>query len=138
MSFHSNHGVSEVSHTADVALRITAESLEQLFIRSAEAMYELAGVKTDRSILSARQLIISGIDPESLLVAFLSELLYLLEEEKFAFHYFNLEISADSVTCMVTGSPVNHLRQSIKAVTFHNLQILKTTEGYETTLVFDV
>lgn len=134
----TNQGVSEVNHTADQALRITAVSLEQLFIKSAEGMYALAGVKTDHSILSARQLIVSGMDPESLLVAFLSEILYLLEEEKVAFHYFNLGISADSVTCSVTGSPVSQLRKSIKAVTFHNLQILKTAEGYETTLVFDV
>jgi len=138
MNHQSSPKITEVNHTADVALRITAESIEQLFIKSAEGMYALAGVKTDHTILSARQLIISGMDPESLLVAFLSEMLYLLEEEKIAFHYFNLGISADSVTCSITGSPVTHLRKSIKAVTFHDLKIMKTAEGFETTLVFDV
>jgi SHS2 domain-containing protein len=138
MDFQTNQGVSEISHTADQALRITATSLEQLFIKSAEGMYVLAGVKTDHSILIARQLIVSGMDSESLLVAFLSELLYLLEEEKIAFHYFNLGISADSLTCSLTGSPVSRLQKSIKAVTFHDLQILRTAEGFETTLVFDV
>ncbi|MBP9040876.1 MAG: archease [Anaerolineaceae bacterium] len=138
MDSQISEGVSEVSHTADQALHIKATSLEQLFVKAAEGMYSLAGVKTDQSILSARQLIVSGIDPESLLVAFLSELLYLLEEEKIAFHYFNLGISADSITCSITGSPVSQLRKSIKAVTFHNLKIQTTAEGYETTLVFDV
>jgi len=39
---------------------------------------------------------------------------------------------------MVRGAAAERLDKVIKAVTYHNLSIRQTAEGYETTIVFDV
>jgi SHS2 domain-containing protein len=36
------------------------------------------------------------------------------------------------------GAPVESQGKEIKAVTYHNLVIQKTQQGFETTIVFDV
>jgi SHS2 domain-containing protein len=38
----------------------------------------------------------------------------------------------------VQGGPVPELVKHIKAVTYHNLEIIETAEGLEVTIVFDV
>lgn len=101
-------------------------------------MYTLAGIETALPQTIARQVRLSAIDLESLLVAFLSELLFFVEEERIAFHDFDLDISINSLSCSMSGSPVTGIAKPIKAVTFHNLKIHALDDGFEVTLVFDV
>ncbi len=132
-------GITEIHHTADVSIRVAAASLEQLFLRAAGGMYSLAGVQTARPLTPARSSIqLSAIDLESLLVAFLSELIYYMEEEMSAFHDFDLAITATSLNCSMNRSQVTAIEKPIKAVTFHNLKIHTLEDGFEVTLVFDV
>ncbi len=130
--------IIEIHHTADVSIRVTAKSLERLFLNAAKGMYALAGIETNCSVFFQRDFDLSAIDFESLLVAFLSELLYYVEEEKIAFHNINLVITATSLTCSMKGSLITAIAKPIKAVTFHNLKILALDDQFEVTLVFDV
>lgn len=138
MTSFNEDGILEIHHTADVSIRVAAGSLEQLFLRSARGMYTLAGIETALPQTIARQVRLSAIDLESLLVAFLSELLFFVEEERIAFHDFDLDISINSLSCSMSGSPVTGIAKPIKAVTFHNLKIHALDDGFEVTLVFDV
>jgi SHS2 domain-containing protein len=138
MANFNGDGITEIHHTADVSIRVAAGSLEQLFLRSARGMYTLSGIQTARPQTLARQVQLSAIDLESLLVAFLSELLYFVEEERIAFHDFDLVITATSLNCSMTGSQITGIAKPIKAVTFHNLKIHALDNGFEVTLVFDV
>ncbi len=131
-------GITEIRHTADAAILVNAESLEQLFLRSAKGMYALAGIETDQSSQVVRVIALSAIDLESLLVAFLSELLFFIDEEQTAFHDFAFDLTSSSLKCSMTGSLITAIAKPIKAVTFHNLQIRSTANGFEVTLVFDV
>ncbi len=81
---------------------------------------------------------IESPDVESLLVAFLSELVYYQEQENLIFDVFDLKVTEQSLKVQMEGAPIASVEKAIKAVTYHNLNIEKTSEGFETTIVFDV
>jgi SHS2 domain-containing protein len=72
------------------------------------------------------------------LVAFLSELVYYQEQENLAFDTFDLRVAAQWLKVGMEGAPIASVEKAIKAVTYHNLKVEKTLEGFETTIVFDV
>ena len=79
-----------------------------------------------------------GPDAESLLVAFLSEVLYYQEQEGLAFDTFDLRVASQWLKVEMEGAQIAASEKAIKAVTYHNLKIEKTNRGLETTIVFDV
>jgi SHS2 domain-containing protein len=82
---------------------------------------------------------IEALDAESLLVQWLSELAYWAEIESLVFNKFDFqEVTSTRVQALVSGARVHNLAKYIKAVTYHNLQIVKTDCGLEATIVFDV
>ncbi len=131
-------GFEEQRHTADWALRVWAADLNGIFEQAARGMYRLMGVEPAEEPRAARELEISAADAESLLVAFLSELLFLLEQEQLVFDDFDLECSPTHVSARLSGVPCVRIAKEIKAVTYHKLQIQETSTGLEVLIVFDV
>ena len=139
-------GFEEISHTADWSVRVWAEDLPSLFAESARAMNMLAGVVTASSLVLSRVegprekrfFESDGPDSESLLVAFLSELVYFQEQENLAFDLFKLKVEGQSLKVEMEGGEIKSVDKAIKAVTYHNLKIGRTARGLEVTLVFDV
>lgn len=138
MSIVSKGGYEELEHTADWALRVWAPDLAGLLEQAARGMLDLCGVNIDTSTRETRQLELSGIDREGLLVSFLGELLHILSEEKIAFDHFDLQMDNTKISAELKGGPVVDQRKEIKAVTYHNLSIRETERGLETEIVFDV
>jgi SHS2 domain-containing protein len=129
----------EIDHTADWALDVWAPSLAALFVEAARGMYALAGAALGDGPRTRRTIRLIAGDAESLLVAWLQELLYFTESEGLAFDEFHLgHLSAERLEVEVAGAPAAHLEKVIKAVTYHNLAIRVTEEGYAVTIVFDV
>jgi SHS2 domain-containing protein len=133
----------ELPHTADWSLRIWAPDLTQLFTESARGMNALAGIRLVEKPRVRRLFSLSSPDVESLLVSFLSELVYFSEQDCLAFDQIHLSLDLeDSPPCHLSatlrGAPILSLDKAIKAVTYHNLKIQQTTRGYEIEIVFDV
>jgi len=129
----------EVEHTADWALRVWAPTLEELFVDAARGMYALAGAKPSANLNEHRRIELNAEDHESLLVAWLQELLYYTESEGLVFGEFKVELlDPPQLKAEVSGEKSERLDKVIKAVTYHNLNIQQTNDGYETTIVFDV
>ena len=79
------------------------------------------------------------LDAESLLVEWLSELSYWAEIEMLIFHEFKMEsVSPTHLKATLYGTRVKQLEKHIKAVTYHNLEIVQTEKGLTATVVFDV
>ena len=129
----------EISHTADWSLRVWAKDLGGLLAESARGMYALANAEQAEGPRVRRELLLEGVDAESLLVAFLEELLYISESEGLIFDKFDiLEIKETKLNAMMEGRALRSIEKEIKAVTFHNLQIRETERGLEVEIVFDV
>ena len=131
-------GFEEISHTADWAAHIWAEDLPLLFTESARAMNTLAGIVIAESPRVERTFKSEGNDSESLLIAFLSELIYYQEQENLAFDVFELIVESRKLEVEMEGAQIVSADKAIKAATYHNLKIEKTSRGFETTIVFDV
>jgi len=129
----------EVEHTADIALRVWGRDLAELFVNAAYGMAcQMADLdEADRAV--ERSIELEAYDAETLLVAWLGELLYLHERDGCVFTDFDmLEVTPTRLRAVARGGPVREHRRHIKAVTFSDLKIVYTDEGYETTIVFDV
>lgn len=135
-----NVDFEEIEHTADWALRVRGRDLAELLLNAARGMVSL--VVADPAAIPTnvkRQVELASIDPESLLVDWLSELAYWAETEGVIFHQFDLQaVTSTSLQATIHGGQAADLKKHIKAVTYHNLEIVKTENGLETTIVFDV
>src|SRR5512139_3476701 len=114
-------GFKEIPHTADWALRVWADDLAALLAEAARAMNSLAGVVIALGAPVSRRIELQERDPESLLVSFLTELLYLQEQEKLAFDHFEVRLDGNELKADITGGIITTMDKAIKAVTWHNL-----------------
>ena len=139
-------GFEEISHTADWSARVWAQDLPSLFAECARAMNALAGTVTGKGPRLKRTFETEAADAESLLVAFLSELVYYQEQENLAFDVFELEVKSAALSLPkgqklkveMGGAQITSIDKAIKAVTYHNLKIEETSRGVEVVIVFDV
>ena len=130
----------EIEHTADWALRIRGRNFNDLLFNAACGMSTLLVVNlTSIPLTHHEQIEIDAYDAESLLVNWLSELAYWAETEGIVFARFELQnVTPIGLRATVHGGRVADLKKHIKAVTYHNLEIIDTPDGLEVTVVFDV
>ena len=131
-------GYAEVPHTADWTLRVWAADLPALFLQAARGMFSLLGLERADGEPVRRELRLTAADCESLLVTFLSDLLFYLEEEGLAFDSVEVRIEDSGLTARLAGLPAVGQRKEIKAVTYHRLAIEPTGSGYAVSITFDV
>jgi len=130
----------EIEHTADRALRIFGSNLRELLLNAARGMNSLMVIElTPCSVQHEKSVELDAMDAESLLVEWLSELAYRAETEMLIFHEFDMEsVSSTHLKATLTGTRVTQMDKHIKAVTYHNLEIIETDKGLAATVVFDV
>ena len=142
----------EIPHTADWSFRAFGRDLRELFENAAFAIFSMQGSIDANAQPSAKEIArevqVSGIDYESLLVNWLSELLYLQESNRETYQRFRVEEispnpletagSPTALRAIIFGQPARKIDKIIKAVTYHNLKIQKTHDGWEAVVVVDV
>jgi SHS2 domain-containing protein len=132
-------GYEEIEHTADWALKVRGETLDDLFENAALGMLHLAGAEAAPGKGTPSTIDLLAPDAESLLIAWLEELLYRMDTSGVTFLRLKPKVrDARHLAAQVDAAPLAALGRSIKAVTYHNLAIEPTPEGFTATLVFDV
>ena len=131
-------GYCEIEHTADWELHVWAPDLIALLEIAAQGMYALSETKLVAGHREKRDFEIPFIDRESLLVDFLSELLFFGEDEGIAFDSYQLNIIGSTLKVQANSAPIQKQAKEIKAVTYHRLQFRNTARGLEVNIVFDV
>lgn len=133
-------GFEEMEHTADCALHVWGQNLRKLLLNAARGMTSL--IAFDLSSIPdniEKRFELEAIDAESLLVEWLSELAYWAETEMLIFQRFDLyNVTPTHLQAVIHGGHASRLKKQIKAVTYHNLEIVETEKGLEATVVFDV
>ena len=128
----------EIPHTADWSFRAFGKGLRELFENAALAIFALEGAESNETKI-ARTVEVSGIDYESLLVNWLTELLWLQESNRETYQRFQIETLTPTILrAQVFGAPLTQLHKVIKAVTYHNLKIEQTADGWNVVVVVDV
>lgn len=129
----------ELGHTAEVGMRVQAPTPAALFACAARAMFAIAGAHAGPP-QTRRDLTVESFDAESLLVDWLSELLYWHEHTGEI--YDQVEVTSWTPTRLratITGSAVTAPpRLSIKAVTYYGLRVAEEAGQWVAEVYFDI
>lgn len=132
-------GFREHTHTADWELEVWAPDLPALLEQAARGMYTISGVKLKPGSDQTRKITLHAADAESLLVQFLSELLWLEQDQNLAFDFISVVVDDDyNLKASLEGSSILKMDKEIKAVTYHNLAVRASSTGLSVNIVFDV
>jgi SHS2 domain-containing protein len=131
-------GFHELHHTADWEIEAWAPDLPMLFEQAVKGMYALSGTNLYPEPRITHTLELTAVDVESLLVKFLTELLFMGEQYGLAFDVFDLQINGSNLKARLHGAPMTEQTREIKAVTYHQIAIQPGPRGLEVRIVFDV
>ncbi len=132
-----------LEHTADIGFRARGRTLAELFETSALALVSIAIETDDVSPRAEYPLAASGHDRESLLVNWLSEVLYAIDGARFALRRCRVaEISETRVSGTGAGEPRDPARHRaklvVKGVTYHQLRIVESPDGWSADVFLDI
>lgn len=127
-----------VQHTADIRIRVAAASVEELFADAVRALMEV--MKPAATTGGSRVTIeIDAPDLTAVLVDLLNELLLRCHTRGEAFEPESFVLGERSVVARLVASPATAFEEDVKAVTYHEADVRRTTAGsWETRLVLDV
>jgi SHS2 domain-containing protein len=132
-----------LEHPADIGFRARGENLRELFANCAHALVFL--VLDPSNIQPAHQFPLSaeGNDYESLMVNWLNEVLYYTDSRRIAFAAFRiLKLDESRIECLARGEPRDPERHPpkvvVKAVTYHQLKVFPTADGWTAEVYVDV
>lgn len=127
----------ELPHQADAALLVYGRSLPELFSHAAHGMYHIMGINNKDHQKVEEVIVLQAEDTESLLVSFLTELLF-MAEKGLKVAIIELSIEKGGLKAKVNQSPVLGMAREIKAVTFNEMKIFNLDGVYQTRIVFDL
>ncbi|RQW06167.1 MAG: archease [Calditrichaeota bacterium] len=136
-----------INHTADLAVELQADTIEDLFKTAARAWRNAVLEKSKVRKQETKKIELHSPMLDELLVETVSELNYLFSVGQWLFSDFKkLDIYEENeewyLTAMVTGEPFDEERHQveaeIKAVTFHKMDIRRVNGKFKTTMVFDI
>ncbi len=150
---HHRRIYRETDHTADLRVEIFGRTEEELMVHSILTLYSLLGLPEETigpgaRLPGDRDLIISGMDGEDVLVRLLGELLTVavVEKRRWLPRSGSCRLSRDGqgLLLQVEGRWRELLPQEtdwkteIKAVTYHDARIRHHPDGYAATVVMDL
>jgi SHS2 domain-containing protein len=132
-----------LDHTADVGFEAFGATREEAFVNAARALIYLI-VELDaidpREVVSVE---VQGADPESVLVNWLSEILYLHDAEGWLFRDFEIKrLEEHSLSALARGEKLEPSRHQpklmVKAITYHQLALEETLAGWRASVYVDI
>lgn len=131
-----------IDHTADVGIVAHGETLPELFTNAAAGMMHFMIPPEAVKPRTARPITVDADDLSGLLVAWLNELLVLLNADGFIPAAFDVqEVTERRLAAVVLGEPVDpsrhRFRRDVKAATYHQLDVRKNDE-WSARVIFDV
>lgn len=132
-----------IDHTADFGIHVFGSDLKDLFSNAAFAMFDL--ITDIKSLKGADEssLNVKGVDRPDLMVNWLRELLYIWNgKEKLVKSINIIFITENELAAKIkfdSFDPARHsIKNEIKAVTYHQIQVNQIAKGWESRIIFDV
>jgi SHS2 domain-containing protein len=130
-------------HTADLGLRIRSGDLHCLFAEAGLCLFS-AIVDDVGTIRPHTHVVIelAGGDREFLLFDWLKELLYRFDVEHLVFGKFEVRVRDDGLSGTAWGEPLDPARHvlshEVKAITYHELKVEQTADGWLAEVIVDI
>lgn len=134
---------SLLEHTADMGLDVSAGSRAELFAEAAHGLLHLLGGAPAARGLETLTLEVAAEEQDELLVNWLNELLFLLENR----HFYLAAVTVESCTstrlrARLTGETLDPQRHSFardaKAITYHRLLLEQREEDWHAQIYVDL
>jgi SHS2 domain-containing protein len=139
--------IEMLDHTADVGFELRASTLEGLFDEARRALLMVAFELPPQEGEDERRVQLSAPDRETLLVRWLNELAYLIQDAGFVPAGAQLRLRETggaglSLKASLTGAPIlleeYGWQGEIKSATFHGLDVSNDDEGWHARVILDV
>ena len=132
-----------IDHTADFGIHVFGADPKDLFANAAQAMFDQIVTVDSLKGTGKQNLDITGDDWPDLMVNWLRELLYLWTGKAMLIKRVAIiSISEHQLSAKVpfdTFDPNRHeIKNEIKAVTYHQIQVESGPAGWESKIIFDV
>ena len=130
-------------HTADLGLRVHAPDLDTLFVEAGLGFFSILVDNLD-AVQPVREVTfrIDGREKDYLLLDWLNELLYRFETDKLLFCEFQVRVNDTGLGARARGEaadPQRHrLSHEVKAITYHQLRVEKTADGWLAEVIVDI
>lgn len=125
-------------HTADVRVRVESESVETLFRDSLAALMDVLGGEASPDRTPARAIAVEAHDRTALLVDVLNEALGLALVHGERYESLRIDhLDETSLRGAVEGVGAAFAHE-VKAVTYHEAEVVQSEGRWSTTLVFDI
>ncbi len=139
--------IEMLDHTADVGFGLRASTLEELFEEARRALLMVVFERPPEEGKEEDEIRLSAPDLETLLVRWLNELTYLVQDAGFIPVGAEIRIQKTggmglSLEARLAGAPLlleeYGWQGEIKSATFHGLDIAKDDEGWHARVILDV
>ena len=130
-----------LEHKADLKIRAFGKTKEELFLNAMIGMFEGARYEPESKIKGGeRKISIKSPDLSSLLVDFLSEVLYLSEVNQEVYYQIQFKKFIDkNIEGILLGKKLKRMGVIIKGVTYHDLHIRQRKDKtWEAIVLFDI
>jgi SHS2 domain-containing protein len=132
-----------LEHPADIGFRVFGATPSELFANAAIAMLSIAADPAQVEPRQSWELTAEGSDYESLLVNWLNEVLFWFDGKHIAFRDFTVHhIEPGGIHATGRGEPRDAARHTarlvVKAVTYHQLKVAPTPEGWVAEVYLDI
>ncbi len=132
-----------LEHPSDVGIEARGTSAAEAFQNAARGLMSVMVDPATVRVEEARSVHVAASDLEQLLVRWLAEILYLFDGERFTSAAFLIHSLTDTtLDATVRGerfSPARHVtRTDVKAVTYHQLDVRRTTEETVVKVFLDI
>ncbi|HLB00006.1 MAG TPA: archease [Bacteroidota bacterium] len=132
-----------LEHPADLGIEAEADTLEETFAFAARALMSVIVEPDSVTAREWRRLAVPGGDPEQLLVRWLGEILYLFDGAGFVSGEFRIApITGSGLEATVGGEPAGgsslRMKLDVKAVTYHDISVRRTSRGWYARAYLDI
>lgn len=128
-----------IAHTADIRIRVTSPSLEDLFRDAVKGLMSVMRPQGDRGSRRSLSVHVDSPDTTSLLIDFLNDVLTRCAIEREKVRSFAIgKLAETSIDATIDLHGVDHFEEDVKAVTYHEAEVRRTDHGWTTMLVFDI
>jgi len=125
-------------HTADLKIQSFGKDKKELFENAMVGMFEGARYE-GKEKETKRKIKISSHNFPSLLVDFLSEVLYLVEIKKEVYQQIEFDkLTEKELKGILIGKKLKRMGVHIKGVTYHDLDVRQEKGTWQATILFDI
>ncbi len=132
-----------LEHTADIGFEAYGRSRAEAFANAARALIHLIVDLDSIEPCEELRIEVEGRDPASLLVNWLSEVLYRFDAEGWVFRDFEIgKLEEKRLSAVARGEKFDRARHQakllVKAITYHQLALDQTPNGWRARVYVDI